>query len=79
MYAHTVEPFVQIENGQYVFEVLAPTILPSQTIAVTGNLPQLGEWQQAFPLRYAGNGLWRYVIAKQKIQEIGRASCRERV
>lgn len=69
MYAHTVEPFVQIENGQYVFEVLAPTILPSQTIAVTGNLPQLGEWQQAFPLRYAGNGLWRYVIAKQKIQE----------
>lgn len=43
-----------------ILEVYAPTVPPSKTLYVLGNVPELGAWQSenAPSLSYAGKGLW---------------------
>lgn len=67
IFAHSTEKPTPIEPEQICFEVLAPTVIPSQIVALTGNLPQLGEWNTALPLRCVGNGLWQLVLNKKDI------------
>ncbi|HOG37214.1 MAG TPA: hypothetical protein PLO18_07630, partial [Paludibacteraceae bacterium] len=38
IFAHPVEPAAKIKSGQWVFEVLAPTVLPTQQVAITGSV-----------------------------------------
>ncbi len=69
IFAHPVEPAAKIKSGQWVFEVLAPTVLPTQQVAITGSVEALGNWERTLPLKYIGDGIWMIQFSKEKLPE----------
>ena len=69
IFAHPIELADKIKSGQWVFEVLAPTVLPTQQVAITGSVDVLGNWERTLPLKYIGDGIWTIRFSKEKLPE----------
>ncbi|XP_029372359.1 uncharacterized protein stbd1 [Echeneis naucrates] len=57
----SVQPMPQ--NVNVTFRIHYITHTPYQTVAVTGNQQELGNWKEFIPLEKAGDGLWATVVS----------------